>query len=202
MIFENKEEFEVFHFWNSKLFDTEAFSCQESEEEDEIEKERFIKATIFKQVFFIGDKNIFSEKNFDNFLEKLGEINLKCAGLYIHLLDLKDIEEANLSWLLVMDQCFTTKKNYSIEKTSKHRKLLYFPSLIIEKDQTSCRGIFIATERIENSELDNFSIKEAIFIGDENNFKKIKKQIKRISESFSSQDAHQNTLQVWESVCK
>jgi len=147
-------------------------------------------------VFFIGDKNIFSEKNFDDFLEKLGKINLKCAGLYMHLLDLKDIEEANLSGLLVMDQCLTTKKNYSIEKTSKHRKLLYFPSLIIEKDQTSCRGIFIATERIKNSELDNFSIKEAIFIGDENNFKKIKKQIKRVSESFSSQYAHQNTLQV------
>ena len=147
------ESFTVAHFWNSQYYDIGLW--------DDGLNDEFIRVTTFKQLFLVGDDNLFTGKDFDGFIKSISKVTLKASGVYFYNFDLKTIENENLEKLIV----------YNEEKT----KLLYYPSLVIENEQLWWGGIFLWNEKIEKEQLQKLWIYDALYIGDKDILNSIKK---------------------------
>lgn len=147
------EDFTTAHFCNSQHYDIGTW--------DDGLVEEFARVTTFKQLFLIGDGNLFTSKDFDSFISSISKANLKASGIYFYRLDMKTIEDENLGQIFV----------YNEEKT----KLLYFPSLVIENEHLWWGGIFLWNTKIENEQLQKLCIYDALYIGDKDALNDIKK---------------------------
>lgn len=84
--------------------------------------------------------------------------------MYFYNLNMKTIEHENLDLLFVYNQQPT--------------KLPYYPSLVVENQSLCCGGIFLANEKVKMENLEKLCINDALFIGDSEKLKAIKKNLK------------------------
>jgi hypothetical protein len=174
-------KFEECHFWNAQPYDIALWTDSYNED--------FAKLTQLKNVFFIGDDELFASSDFDNFMEILSKAKLRMNGLFLYVMDVENItKNENLEGLLIYNQ--------------QTKKLAYYPSLAVENEKLWCGGIFIANEKISQQQMDELCIGEALFIGGVETGKKIKKENKLVKTTFTSEETNQKTLNVWEQAWK
>jgi len=174
------EKYEEFHFWNSQHYDIGTWTDSYNED--------FTRITRFNYVFIVGDDKIFQSSDFDSFIESISKAKLKANGLFFYNINRKTIDDENLNGLLVENQTKT--------------KLKYYPSLVVENEHLWCGGIFLANDKIEQPEINEFRISDALYIGDPEKYNLVKKNIKCISSAYTNQETHDKTIQVWEDALK